>query len=33
MGKQVIYRVYSITRVNMGKRVIWGFTGYTVLLG
>ena len=26
-----VYRVYSITRVNMGTQDIWGYTGYTVL--
>ena len=32
MGTQV-YRVYSMTRVNMGKQDIQGYTRYTVLLG
>ena len=28
-----VYRVYSITRVNIGIEDIYGYTGYTVLLG
>ena len=28
-----VYRVYSISRVNMGKQDIQGYTRYTVLLG
>ena len=28
-----VYRVYSITRVDMGKQDIPGYTRYTVLLG
>ena len=27
-----VYRVYSITRVNMGTQDISGYTGYTVIL-
>ena len=32
-GYTRIYRVHSITRVNMGKQDIQGYTGSTVLLG
>ena len=28
-----VYKVYSMTRVNMGKQDIQGYTRYTVLLG
>ena len=32
-GYTRVYKVHSITRVNIGTQDIYGYTGYTVLLG